>query len=320
MPIVHTNCFTDAPRGRVSKLAYAWEKLLELPQCEKKRLYLIASGVDIYRTQIARELRPISFRHLRPIHIVTDQAGTSAKMHARAQKLREFARSLPPGQKVTSADVDRLMPSVTPFRAVEDADGHVILFEGVGRYYAIREALGEDAALDISVEVFRTKDPARTLRLVHDVQRANGLRPGLPGPLLHLIGPANSSNPGFLAQVWEHGLVRMFVKVPAPEVPHLKALAPIADASALTVVRDTVSSTLRSAAENRISGLLETKAGEFDALIAGDYRFDEIRAEREAGRASPHDARKTDPFLAFLGRAPAFRAAFSERSAGLRRE
>ena len=221
MPIVHANCTTDTLRGQVSKLAYAWEKLLELPQCEKKRLYLIASGVDIYRTQIARERRPISFSHLRPIHIVTDQAGTNAKMQARAQKLREFARSLPLGQKVSSADIDRLMLSVTSFRAVEDEDGHFILFEGVGRYNAIREALGEDAALDISVEVFRTKDPARTLRLVHDVQRANGLRPGLPGPLLDLIGPANSSNPGFLAQVWQQGLVRIFVKDPAPEVPLL---------------------------------------------------------------------------------------------------
>jgi hypothetical protein len=202
-------------RGQVSKLAYVWEKILDLPQYERKRLYLIASGVDIYRTQIARELRPISFSHLRPTHIVTDQANTSAKMKARAQKLREFARSLPPGQKATSADIDRLMPSVTPFRAVEDEDGNFILLEGVGRYNAIREALGEDAALDISVEVFRTKDPARTLRLVHDVQRANGLRPGLPGPLLDLIGPVNSSNPGFLAQVWEQGLVRIFVKDPA---------------------------------------------------------------------------------------------------------
>ena len=202
-------------RGQVSKLAYVWEKILDLPQYERKRLYLIASGVDIYRTQIARELRPISFSHLQPIHIVTDQAGTSAKMQARAQERREFARSLPPGQKVTSADIDRLMPSMTPFRAAEDEDGNFILFEGVGRYHAIREALGEDAALDISVEVFRTKDPARTLRLVHDVQRANGLRPGLPGPLLDLIGPVNSSNPGFLAQVWEQGLVRIFVKDPA---------------------------------------------------------------------------------------------------------
>jgi hypothetical protein len=197
MPAVHANYFTDALRGRVSKLAYAWEKILELPQCEKKRLYLIASGVDIYHTQIVRERRPMSFSHLRPIHIVTDQAGASAKMQARAQKLREFARSLSPEQKVTSADIDQLMPSVTPFRAMEDEDGNFILFEGVGRYHAIREALGEDAALDISVEVFRTKDPARTLRLVHDVQRANGLRPGLPGALLDLIGPANSSKPFF---------------------------------------------------------------------------------------------------------------------------
>lgn len=220
MPIVHANCPTDALHGQVSRLAYAWEKILELPQCKKKRLYLIASGVDIYRTQIARELRPISSSHLRPIHIVTDQAGTRAKMQARAQKLREFSRSLPPGQGVTSADIDRLMPSVTPFRAVEDEDGNFILFEGVGRYHAIRVALGEDSVLDISVEVFRTKDPARTLRLVHDVQRANGLRPGLPGALLDLIGPANSSNPGFLAQVWEHGLVRVFVKDRAPEAPH----------------------------------------------------------------------------------------------------
>jgi hypothetical protein len=208
MPIVHANCFTDALRGQFSKLAYAWEKILELRRCEKKRLYLIASGGDIYRTQIARELRPISFGHLRSIHIVTDQAGTRAKMLARAQKLREFARSLPPGRKVISADIDRLMPSVTPFRAVADEAETFILFEGVGRYNAIREALGEAAALDISVEVFRTKDPVRTLRLVHDVQRANGLRSGLPGRLLDLIGPANSSNPGFLAQVWEQGLGR----------------------------------------------------------------------------------------------------------------
>lgn len=212
MPIVHANSSADALRGQVSTLAYAWEKILELPHRQKDRLYLIASGVDIYRTHIARELRPIAFRHLRPIHIVTDQAGASAKMQARAQKLREFACSLRPGQKVTSADIDRLMPSVTPLRAVEDEDGNFILFEGVGRYYAIREALGEDAALDSSVEVFRTKDPARTLRLVHDVQRANGLRPGVPGPLLDLIGPANSSTRGFLAEVWEHGLVRSLVK------------------------------------------------------------------------------------------------------------
>jgi len=111
-----------------------------------------------------------------------------------------------------------LMQSVTPFRAVEDEDGYLILFEGVGRYNAIREALGEDAATDISVEVFRTKDPARTLRLVHDVQRANGLRSGLPGTLLDLIGPANSSNPGFLAHVWEQGLIRT-VKGPARKFP-----------------------------------------------------------------------------------------------------
>jgi hypothetical protein len=237
MPIVRANCFTDALRGQFSKLAYAWEKILELRRCEKKRVYLIASGGDIYRTQIARELRPISFGDLRPIHIVTDQAGTRAKMLARAQRLREFARSLPPGRTVTSAEIDRLMPSVTPFRAVADEAKTFILFEGVGRYNAIREALGEDAALDISVEVFRTKDPARTLRLVHDVQRANGLRAGLPGRLLDLIGPSNSSNPGFLAQVWEQGLVRI-VRGPAPEVPHVKALAPVADASALTVARD----------------------------------------------------------------------------------
>jgi len=203
---------TDALRGQVSKLAYAWEKILELPHRQEDRLLLIASGVDIYRTQIARELRPISFRHLRPIHIVTDQAGASAKMQARAQTLRTFARSVPSGHTVTSADIDRLMPSVTPFRAVEDEDGTFILFEGVGRYHAIREALGEDAVLDIWVEVFRTKDPARTLRLVHDVQRANGLRSGLPGPLLDLIGPANSSTRGFLARAWEHGLIRSFVK------------------------------------------------------------------------------------------------------------
>ncbi len=105
MPIVHANCFTDALRGQVSKLTYAWEKILELPHRQKDRFYLIVSSVDIYRTQIARELRSISLRHLRPIHIVTDQAGASAKMQARAQKLREFARSLPPGQKVTSADI-----------------------------------------------------------------------------------------------------------------------------------------------------------------------------------------------------------------------
>jgi hypothetical protein len=212
MAIVHANCFTDALRGQVAKLAYAWEKILELPHRQKDRLYLIASGVDIYRAQIARELRLISCRHLRPVHIVTDQPGASTKMQARAQKLREFARAVPLGQEVTSADIDRLMPSVTPCRAVEAEDGSFILFEGVGRYYAIREALGEDAALDISVEVFRTKDPARTLRLVHDVQRANGLRPGSPGPLFDLIGPANSSTRGFLAQACEHGLVQSVVK------------------------------------------------------------------------------------------------------------
>jgi hypothetical protein len=80
--------------------------------------------------------------------------------------------------------------------------------------------------------------PSPNLRLVHDVQRANGLRSGLPGTLLDLIGPANSSNPGFLAHVWEQGLLRI-VRGPAPEVPHVKALAPVADASALTVVRNT---------------------------------------------------------------------------------
>jgi len=218
MPIVRANCFADALRGQRSKLAYAWEKIRELRGCQKKRLYLIVSGGDIYRTQIARELRPIPFRDLRPIHIVTDQAGTRAKMLARAQNLHEFARSLPPGQTVTSADIDRLMPSVTPFRAVADEANTFILFEGVGRYNSIREALGEGAALDISVEVFRTKDPARILRLVHDVQRANGLRSGLPGTLLDLIGPANSSNPGLLAQVWEQGLARI-VKGPAPKLP-----------------------------------------------------------------------------------------------------
>ena len=96
-------------------------------------------------------------------------------------------RSRPREQGVASADIDRLMPSVTPFRAVEDEDATSILFEGVGRYNAIREVMGADAALAISVQVFRTKDPERTRRFVHAVQRANGLRPGAPGPLLDLI-------------------------------------------------------------------------------------------------------------------------------------
>jgi hypothetical protein len=180
-------------RGQVSKLAYAWEKILELPRCGRKRLYLIASGLDIYRTRVARLVRPIAFGQLRPVHIVTDQPGTRAKMHARAQRLREFTRSLPLRHAVTSVDIDRLMPSVTPFRAVEDEDASFILFEGVGRYNAIRDVMGADAALNISVQVFRTKDPARTLRLVHAVQRANGLRPGVPGPLLDLILPVGAA-------------------------------------------------------------------------------------------------------------------------------
>lgn len=60
---------------------------------------------------------------------------------------------------------------------MEDEAASFILCAGVGRYNA----------LDISVQVFRTKDPARTRRLVHAVQRAKGLRPGVPGPLLDLV-------------------------------------------------------------------------------------------------------------------------------------
>ncbi len=169
-------------------LAWLSRKRGELLRLGPRDALLAKVVVDIHRHATGSELRMVPLGRLEPTHPV-DRPDALEDVERRVATL-EAMRDRLEGSRLTKERLLELMPSVSGLKAVDLGGDRLLLFEGNGRYEALRKVFGEESSLEVEVEVYRVDEPGTILRRLRRYWRHGG-DPG--GRLRAVSGPAGAA-------------------------------------------------------------------------------------------------------------------------------
>ncbi|WP_408952827.1 hypothetical protein [Lysobacter sp. Hz 25] len=152
---------------------YLMGKRSEVAALDYKDAYMAKVVMDIHRLRSGKAQAMVPLRALQPIHRIDRESALQAT-HARAQALRGRREELLARGQLDLATLNEIIPSVSQIKVVRDGE-RWLAFEGNGRLYAMREALGEDSGLTVEVEEYRFDRPHKILRRLRRVRRLNTL-------------------------------------------------------------------------------------------------------------------------------------------------
>lgn len=162
------------------KRIWRWliQKAPELKHLSHKDAALAYAVALIGQKVSVREVRAVPLYNLKPIHPIT-RPSTKEKMAERIKTIAGQRQEIleQNGGVVTQDFLKTFLPSATWIKAVEDADGTYITFEGNGRVNSLRRVFKPEDKIKIEVEIYRFADPTPILKQVHETRRLYGLEP-----------------------------------------------------------------------------------------------------------------------------------------------
>ena len=130
--------------------------------------------MDIHRKKTAKERVRVPLDSLHPVHVL-DRENALEATRRRAETLREHRQRLLEGKVMSFELLAEVLPSVSWIKVVaHGADGY-IAFEGNGRLAAMKEVFSPEDGMEVEVEEYRFRDPAKIVRRLDRVRRLNGL-------------------------------------------------------------------------------------------------------------------------------------------------
>lgn len=145
--------------SKYNPVAFYWSKLKELQDLNRSTPYavILRGLIQSTTTEVERVLIPL--RSLKPIHLI-DREEASRKLQERIAVLRQVpVRG--PKLVLTSDLLEQCLPSKNAIRVIQADTGEFVVFDGNGRFMAIKEAFdNEMTEVEVEVEVYRSNSKA----------------------------------------------------------------------------------------------------------------------------------------------------------------
>jgi hypothetical protein len=132
---------------------YYGNKAREIGELDWSNYYASRLRISLFLHLEKREAIFIPLNRLRMIHPITRGAALE-KLESRIALVRESAPGIRAAGKLSMDKQMELLPSKNPLRAIRDAQGNFVIFDGNGRLEALKQGLGEDSDLPVEVEHF----------------------------------------------------------------------------------------------------------------------------------------------------------------------
>ena len=155
-------------------ISYLIGKKSELADLETKDALLAKTILDIHRKKTHSDFVIVPLFSLRQVHAI-DHENAIRETENRVIALKENKNILLKNKILTRDLLSEYLPSISAIKVVKQSDDFYIAYEGNGRLVAMQEVFSSADGLNIEVEEYYFKNPAKILRRMNRVRRLNGL-------------------------------------------------------------------------------------------------------------------------------------------------
>ena len=155
-------------------ISYLIGKKSELADLETKDALLAKTILDVHRKKTHSDFVIVPLFSLRQVHAI-DHENAIRETENRVIALKENKNILLKNKILTRDLLSEYLPSISAIKVVKQSDDCYIAYEGNGRLVAMQEVFSSADGLNIEVEEYYFKNPAKILRRMNRVRRLNGL-------------------------------------------------------------------------------------------------------------------------------------------------
>ena len=158
----------------VALVQYAFGKRDELAEMGPSDIVMAKTILDIHRKRTHSDMTMAPLYSLHPIHPL-DRDGVIETTNARVDALREHKVEILDAGGMDGDLLQRVLPSVSAIKAVRTPDESFLVYEGNGRLGALKEVFTPEDSIEIEIEEYHFRNPAKIVRRLNRVRRLNGL-------------------------------------------------------------------------------------------------------------------------------------------------
>ncbi|MCB1032858.1 MAG: hypothetical protein KDD47_03380 [Acidobacteria bacterium] len=140
-----------------------------------KDLALARAVLDVHRLSDGKERVRVPLYSLHQVHVL-DRENALEATRQRVEALRKVREELLEKGAMTFEVLAEVLPSVSWIKVVAREPGSYIAFEGNGRLVAMKEVFSEEDGMEVEVEEYRFRNPAKVVRRLDRVRKLNGLK------------------------------------------------------------------------------------------------------------------------------------------------
>ena len=155
-----------------SYLNYLKSKFGEITELDRTNITATLLRISIIRKTENKKLIIVPLNQLKMIHPI-DRPTSEGKLNQRIIVLKNIDRNIIANGVLNFSLYNQIMPSKNAIRVIKDTDGKFVIFDGNGRYEAIKRAFEDDLDLSVEVEYFETSSNQVT-NLLHKLRRQRG--------------------------------------------------------------------------------------------------------------------------------------------------
>ena len=161
----------------LSKLHQFWTYLLgkrsELKDLDAKDAIMAKVILKIHRTRTHKEIIHVPLHSVVQLHKL-DRENSMAATQQRVDTLNEQKESILIDPILTKERLHEYLPSVSGIKVVQETTGNYIAYEGNGRLAALQAVFQPSDNIQLEVEQYHFKNPAKVLKGLNRVRRMNG--------------------------------------------------------------------------------------------------------------------------------------------------
>ena len=153
--------------------SYLLGKRSEIKDLDLKDAVMAKVILKIHRTRIDKALIRVPLHDVVQLHKL-DRENSMAATQKRIDTLNEHKAEILTDPVLTVERLNAYLPSVSGVKVVQESARSYIAYEGNGRLAALQAVFGESDGVELEVEEYTFKNPAKVLKGLNRVRRMNG--------------------------------------------------------------------------------------------------------------------------------------------------
>jgi hypothetical protein len=153
---------------------YLVGKKSELEDLDAKDVVMAKVILDIHRTRTRKQRVIVPLYSLRRIHRL-DRENAVEATRRRIEGLERHKSDLLESRALTCDTLAEVLPSVSWIKGVRKGTQELLAFEGNGRIAAMHAVFRPEDGMQVEIEEYVFRNPAKVIRRLDRIRRMNGL-------------------------------------------------------------------------------------------------------------------------------------------------